>query len=101
MSILKRKNEVILLGYIEKVVLITGGAQGIGKETAKQFLQEGASVVICDYDESAGKTALEELNNEKVEFFKVDVTDSKQIEEMVQSTVDRHNRIDVLINNAG
>lgn len=92
---------MILLGYNEKVVLITGGAQGIGKETAKQFLQEGANVVICDYDESAGKTALEELNSEKVDFFKVDVTDSTQIEEMVRSTVEKHSRIDILINNAG
>ncbi|MBV7507684.1 3-oxoacyl-ACP reductase FabG [Bacillus sp. sid0103] len=101
MSFLKRKNEVILLQYNEKVVLITGGAQGIGKETAKQFLQEGASVVICDYDESAGQTALEEFNSEKVDFFKVDVTNSVQIEEMVRSTVKKYNRIDILINNAG
>jgi 3-oxoacyl-[acyl-carrier protein] reductase len=92
---------VILLQYNEKVVLITGGAQGIGKETAKQFLQEGASVVICDYDESAGKSALEEFNSEKVEFFKVDVTDSAQIEAMVRSTIEKHSRIDILINNAG
>jgi 3-oxoacyl-[acyl-carrier protein] reductase len=90
-----------MLKFTEKVVLITGGAQGIGKETAKQFLLEGASVVICDYDESAGKAALEEINNENLDFFKVDVTDSSQIEEMVQSTVKKHGRIDVLINNAG
>ena len=84
-----------------KVVLITGGAQGIGKETAKQFLQEGARVVICDYDESAGSNALEELKSEHVTFLKVDVTDSSQIEEMVQTTIGMHGRIDVLINNAG
>lgn len=89
------------MSFTEKVVLITGGAQGIGKETAKKFLQEGASVVICDYDESAGQAALQEFNNESVDFFKVDVTDSSQIEEMVQSTLDKHGRIDVLINNAG
>lgn len=87
--------------FNNKVVLITGGAQGIGKETAKQFLQEGARVVICDYDESAGKAALEEMNNESVDFFKVDVTDSSQIEAMVQSTVDKYGIIDILINNAG
>ncbi|MDR7077597.1 3-oxoacyl-[acyl-carrier protein] reductase [Neobacillus niacini] len=84
-----------------KVVLITGGAQGIGKETAKQFLQEGARVVICDYDESAGSNALEELKSEHVTFLQVDVTDSSQIEEMVQTTIGMHGRIDVLINNAG
>src|SRR3954451_23583237 len=95
------KKEVVILKLMDKIALITGGAQGIGKETAKKFLQEGARVVICDYDESAGKTTLEEFNNENIEFFKVDVTNSAQIEEMVQSTVNRHNRIDVLINNAG
>ena len=84
-----------------KVVLITGGAQGIGKETAKQFLQEGAWVVICDYDESAGSNAIEELKSEHVTFLQVDVTDSSQIEEMVQTTIGMHGRIDVLINNAG
>lgn len=89
------------MNFSEKVVLITGGAQGIGKETARQFLQQGATVVIGDYDESAGRNALVELKSEKVTFCKVDVTDSTQIEEMVQSTVSKHGRIDVLINNAG
>jgi 3-oxoacyl-[acyl-carrier protein] reductase len=90
-----------ILKFTEKVVLITGGAQGIGKETAKKFLLEGANVVICDYDESAGKAALEELNDEKADFFKVNVTESSQIDEMVQSIVEKHGRIDILINNAG
>ncbi|MGG1674147.1 3-oxoacyl-ACP reductase FabG [Neobacillus sp. NRS-1170] len=87
--------------FIEKVVLITGGAQGIGKETAKKFLKEGASVVICDYDESAGKEALGELNDEKVNFYKVNVTESSQIEEMVRLIVQKYGKIDILINNAG
>lgn len=87
--------------FAEKVVIITGGAQGIGKETAKRFLQEGARVVLCDYDESAGLATLEELGNEKVDFYKVDVTDSTRIEEVVQETVDKYDRIDVLVNNAG
>lgn len=84
-----------------KVALITGGAQGIGKETAKKFLQEGARVVICDYDERAGHATLEEFASDQVDFFKVDVTNSAQIENVVQATVDKHNRIDILINNAG
>lgn len=84
-----------------KVALITGGAQGIGKETAKKFLQEGARVVICDYDERAGHATLEEFASDKVDFFKVDVTDSSQIADVVQATVDKHGAIDILINNAG
>jgi 3-oxoacyl-[acyl-carrier protein] reductase len=92
---------VVLLKLTDKIALITGGAQGIGKETAKRFLQEGAKVVICDYDESAGLAALEEFGEEKVDFFKVDVSDSAQIDKMVQSIVEKHGRIDVLVNNAG
>ena len=95
------KEEVVFLKLTDKVALITGGAQGIGKETAKRFLQEGARVVICDYDESTGLATLEELGNERLDFIKVDVTDSAQIEKVVQSTVDKHGRIDILINNAG
>lgn len=91
----------MFLKFTEKVVLITGGAQGIGKETVKKFLQEDARVVICDYDDAAGIAALKEFRDEDIEFFKVDVTDSSQIERMVRSTIDKHGKIDVLINNAG
>lgn len=85
----------------EKVAIITGGAKGIGKETAKKFLQEGARVVIGDYDQSAGRAILEEFGEDRVNFFKVDVTDTAQIEEMIKSTLVMYGRIDILINNAG
>ena len=89
------------LSFTGKVVLITGGAKGIGKETAKRFLQEGAKVVICDFDEAAGLATLEELGKDDMSFFKVDVTNTAQIQEMVKSTIDTYGRIDILINNAG
>jgi 3-oxoacyl-[acyl-carrier protein] reductase len=92
---------VRVLNFSDRVVLITGGAQGIGKETAKRFLQEGANVVICDYNETTGQAALQEFNQEKASFYKVDVSDSAQIQDMVQSVMDKYGRIDVLINNAG
>ncbi|MBO1512601.1 3-oxoacyl-[acyl-carrier-protein] reductase [Metabacillus bambusae] len=86
----------------DKVVIITGGARGIGKETAQKFFQKGAKVVICDRDRSAGMAVLEEFGDKnRVEFFEVDVTNTAQIEEMVQSTIDTYGRIDILINNAG
>ncbi|MBD1380769.1 3-oxoacyl-[acyl-carrier-protein] reductase [Metabacillus arenae] len=86
----------------DKVALITGGAKGIGKETARRFLQEGAKVVICDRDKDAGMTVLKELGEkDRVEFFEVDVTNTFQIEDVIQSSINTHNRIDILINNAG
>lgn len=89
------------MSFSGKVALITGGAKGIGKETAKKFLQEGAKVVICDFDEAAGQATLEEFGKDSVSFFKVDVTNTVQIKEMVKSTIDTYGRIDILINNAG
>ncbi|USK60533.1 3-oxoacyl-ACP reductase FabG [Peribacillus asahii] len=84
-----------------KVAIITGGAKGIGKVTAKRFLEEGAKVVICDYDQAAGQAALADLGSNDVSFFEVDVTNTAQVETMVQSTIDTYGRIDILINNAG
>ena len=89
------------LSLSEKVAVITGGARGIGKETAKKFLQEGAKVVICDFDEVAGLATLDELGKDRLSFFKVDVTNTDQIKKMVKSTIDTYGRIDILVNNAG
>jgi 3-oxoacyl-[acyl-carrier protein] reductase len=92
---------VKLLRLSGKVALITGGARGIGKETARKFIQEGARVVICDHDQSAGQATIKEFEKDELSFFKVDVTDTAQIEEMVKSTINTYGRIDILINNAG
>ena len=89
------------LSLTEKVAVITGGAKGIGKETAKKFLQEGAKVVICDFDEVAGLATVDELGKNRLSFFKVDVTNTDDIEKMVKFTIDTYGRIDILVNNAG
>lgn len=84
----------------DKVVLVTGGAAGIGKATAARFLEEGARVVICDVDKAAGEAAVEELG-ERVRFYRVDVSDRQAVQAWVNSVLDDYGRIDVLINNAG
>ncbi|WHY83918.1 3-oxoacyl-ACP reductase FabG [Neobacillus novalis] len=85
-----------------KVALITGGANGIGKVTANMFLQEGATVVISDYNAEAGEKALSEFNHhENVTFIRSDVTNTEQVNAMVQSILESHGKIDILINNAG
>lgn len=84
------------------MALITGGANGIGKVTANMFLQEGATVVISDYNAEAGEKALSEFNHhENATFIRSDVTNTEQVEAMVKSILESHGKIDILINNAG
>jgi 3-oxoacyl-[acyl-carrier protein] reductase len=84
----------------DKVVLITGGAAGIGKATASRFIEEGAQVVICDVDQEAGKAAVDELGSQ-AEFYKVDVSDRQEAQIWIDDVISKHGHIDVLINNAG
>lgn len=87
----------------EKVAIITGGAKGIGKETALLFLNEGARVIIVDYERSAGETLEKEIADQGKEgaFYLADVTNEEQVGAMVKNIVERFGRIDILINNAG
>ncbi len=81
-----------------KVALITGGAAGIGKATAKVFIEQGATVCICDVDEKTGEEVAEELG---CNFAKVDVSDRRAVQAWVDGIGEEFGRIDILINNAG
>lgn len=86
----------------DKVVLITGGARGIGKETAMLFAQKGAKVVICDVIDEGHEVAEEiKRSGDEAMFVKVEVTKQEQVKRMVDAAVDEFGRIDVLVNNAG
>lgn len=82
----------------DKVVLITGGAAGIGKATAERFAEEGAKVVICDLAEEAGKQVAGAIGGE---YYKVNVGDRQAVQEWVDDVVKKRSRVDVLVNNAG
>lgn len=84
----------------DKVTLITGGAAGIGKATAKRFLEEGARVIICDVDQDAGVKIVEELGG-KVSFYALDVADRDAVQAWVAEIIAEFGKIDVLVNNAG
>jgi 3-oxoacyl-[acyl-carrier protein] reductase len=84
----------------DKVALITGGAAGIGKATAQRFLEEGATVVICDVNAQAGEATVQTLVGD-VAFYPVDVTDRQAVQAWVDAVVARFGSADVLVNNAG
>lgn len=84
----------------DKVVLITGGAAGIGRATALRFAEEGAKVVICDINESAGQETLQQLGRQAA-FYKVNVASRQEAQAWVDDAAAKYGRIDVLVNNAG
>ena len=86
-----------------KVALITGGAQGLGKEIAGRFAEEGASVVIADINEKVLESCVKEFKtrNITVEGLVLDVTSEESWIKTVAQAAGNHNRIDILVNNAG
>ena len=84
----------------DRVVMITGGAAGIGKATAKRFAEEGAIIALCDVNEEAGKALAAELGG-GASFTRVDVTNREDVQAWADAVVAEHGRIDILINNAG
>lgn len=85
----------------EKIVLITGGAGGIGQASAKEFLDKGAKVVLVDLNEEALLKAKDNLGNENIHTITADVTNEEEVEKYVQETVNHFDKIDVFFNNAG
>jgi 3-oxoacyl-[acyl-carrier protein] reductase len=83
-----------------KVVLVTGGAAGIGKATADRFAEAGAKVVICDVKQEAGEAAARSLGPD-ARFYQVDVTNRAAVQAWMEQVVAAYGRIDVLVNNAG
>ena len=86
----------------DKVALVTGGARGIGQAVSELFAKEGASVVIWDLLEEGQQVADDIVaQGGKCEFHTVSVSDKEAVESGIQSIVDKHGRLDILINNAG
>ena len=83
-----------------KVALITGGTSGIGAETARLFIQEGAKVVISGRSEEKGQMLSEELG-ENSQYLLSDVTKEEDIENSIKETVNQFGKLDILFNNAG
>lgn len=89
------------LGLNGKVVVVTGGATGIGLETARAFLQEGCKVAICGRRMEKLQKAKKFLGSERVFVYQADMTDLEQVETFAAAVAKEYGSIDVWINNAG
>lgn len=88
---------------LDKVAIVTGGASGIGFETAKSFSKEGAKVVIWDVQEEKGKEAVASIiaNGGKAAFYLVNTASFEATEAAAKAVMADFGKIDILINNAG
>lgn len=89
-----------------RVALVTGGQRGLGAATLKEMAAEGATCIVNypgPMEADAAQSLVEELQGEGVEALAIaaDVTDTRQVADMVAKVVDRFGRLDVLVNNAG
>ncbi len=89
----------------DRVAVITGGASGMGKATVLRFLEEGAKVVIADYNADTGARTLAEAeaagHADAVRFIRTDVASEADIEAMIACATDTWGRLDIVFNNAG
>lgn len=82
------------------VVIVTGASRGIGREIAKSLAQKG-NKVIANYNKSEGHAQTLQKENENIDIFKADVSKREEVKQMVEYTLNKYGKIDVLINNAG
>ncbi len=90
------------MSFNGKVVLVTGGTSGIGRETAIQFSKAGANVVLAGRRTEQGEAVAAEINDGgDAQFVQTDVTQEDQVRRLVEETVERYGRLDIAFNNAG
>lgn len=92
--------------FMDKIVIVTGAGNGIGRAVATKFAAHGAHVVIAERNREAGESAAEMINTSDAiagaaTFHQTDVSQPKEIEQLMEMVNERWGRLDVLVNNAG
>ncbi|WP_368654979.1 SDR family NAD(P)-dependent oxidoreductase [Ornithinibacillus sp. 4-3] len=88
----------MMFDLTNKIAIVTGGANGIGKGIVKTLAKAGAKVMICDIDKEAGEETAKAVGGE---FFNLDVTNKSNAEKVVQDILTKYERIDILAANTG
>lgn len=98
------KNNYSKKALFNKIVLITGGGGGIGFEASRAFSYMGAKVIIAEIDAIKGsrsqKLINDEFGNKNVDFYQIDISDEKQIDNLYEYILSKYSQLDVIINNA-
>src|SRR5580698_8826025 len=86
-----------------RVAVITGGASGLGLAFSEALAAEGAAVVMADLDETKGKAAADKIaaTGQSATFFRADISEREDARALIDAAIQKHGRIDILINNAG
>ena len=95
-----------MVEFKNKNVLITGASRGIGYDIAKEFLLNGANIIICSQNQKKIKNAFKKLDilkkdYQKIFYKQVDISSTNQIKKFIKSSIKKFKRIDILVNNAG
>jgi meso-butanediol dehydrogenase/(S,S)-butanediol dehydrogenase/diacetyl reductase len=90
----------VTFDFTSKTVVVTGGTSGIGLQTAIDFADAGANVVIAGRDAERIRTALEQLPESRVIGVETDVADPAQVHNLIAETIDRFGSLDVVVSNA-
>ena len=87
----------------DRVAIVTGAGAGVGKAVALRYAREGARVVVAEIDETSGKKTTEEIvaSGQQAVFVRADLARLDDIDALMQRTIARFGRIDILMNNAG
>src|SRR3712207_494212 len=84
----------------DKICIITGGGSGIGRAACLLFAREGGTVVVADKSAAAAEQVAASAGNGAISL-EVDVAESASVKKMIDTTVEKFGRLDVLVNNAG
>ena len=82
----------------DKIAIITGGGHGIGRAIVHQYSEEGATVIIAEFDENSGRETADSVGGY---FVKTDISDEISITSLFEYVRTKFSRLDILVNNAG